>query len=153
MGDTLYVTPAQVLAAKLELELSEEDGETPDEALKAIANADKSAPQQPTDNQVIQDPTPKTVNVPNWAAQNPGGGRDTGGSPERDEGTAGPVGFSAQQAAVEQRGGTDEQQKKADIAIGEYNRKQRERQEQRLGRDIEEPNRDPDEPRSGGVDR
>jgi hypothetical protein len=39
MSDTLYVTPAQVLAAKLALELSEEAGEVPDEALKAIANA------------------------------------------------------------------------------------------------------------------
>jgi hypothetical protein len=39
MSDTLYVTPAQVLAAKLSIELSEEDGEVPDEALKAIANA------------------------------------------------------------------------------------------------------------------
>jgi DNA-binding PadR family transcriptional regulator len=39
MSNTLYVTPAQVLAAKLVVELSEEDGEEPDEALKAIANA------------------------------------------------------------------------------------------------------------------
>jgi hypothetical protein len=40
MSNTLYVTPAQVLAAKLAIELSEEDGEEPDEALKAIANAE-----------------------------------------------------------------------------------------------------------------
>jgi hypothetical protein len=54
VSDTLYVTPAQVLAAKLAVELSEEDGEEPDEALKAIANArvvaeDESAPTQPSD--------------------------------------------------------------------------------------------------------
>jgi hypothetical protein len=39
MSDTVYVTPAQVLAAQLAVELSEEDGEEPDEALQAIANA------------------------------------------------------------------------------------------------------------------
>jgi hypothetical protein len=39
VSNTLYVTPAQVLAAQLAVELSEEDGEEPDEALKAIANA------------------------------------------------------------------------------------------------------------------
>jgi hypothetical protein len=39
MSDTLYVTPAQVLAAQLAVELSQEDGEEPDEALKAIASA------------------------------------------------------------------------------------------------------------------
>ena len=39
MSDTLYVTPAQVLAAQLAVELAEEDGEEPDEALRAIANA------------------------------------------------------------------------------------------------------------------
>jgi hypothetical protein len=39
MSDTMYVTPAQVLAAKLAVELSEEAGEVPDEALRAIANA------------------------------------------------------------------------------------------------------------------
>jgi hypothetical protein len=46
MGETLYVTPAQVLAAKLAIELSEEAGQAPDEALKAIANAQELAPQQ-----------------------------------------------------------------------------------------------------------
>jgi hypothetical protein len=62
MGDTLYVTPAQVLAAKLELELSEEDGETPDEALKAIANAQVVARQQSTPgHETSADPTPATV--------------------------------------------------------------------------------------------
>jgi hypothetical protein len=35
----LHVTSAQVLMAKLAVELSEEDGEEPDEALVAIANA------------------------------------------------------------------------------------------------------------------
>jgi hypothetical protein len=39
MSDTVYVTPAQVLAAKIALELNEETGEVPDEALEAIANA------------------------------------------------------------------------------------------------------------------
>jgi hypothetical protein len=39
MSDTVYVTPAQVLAAKLAIELSEEDGEEPDAALRVIANA------------------------------------------------------------------------------------------------------------------
>jgi hypothetical protein len=46
MSDTLYVTPAQVLAAKLAIELSEEAGQAPDEALKAIANARVEAPDQ-----------------------------------------------------------------------------------------------------------
>lgn len=46
MSRTLYVTPAQVLAAKLALELSEEAGEVPDEALKAIANAQVEAVEQ-----------------------------------------------------------------------------------------------------------
>ncbi len=46
MSETLYVTPAQVLAAKLALELSEEAGEVPDEALKAIANAQVDAVEQ-----------------------------------------------------------------------------------------------------------
>jgi hypothetical protein len=46
MSDTLYVTPAQVLAAKLALELSKEAGEAPDEALEAIANAREVAPQE-----------------------------------------------------------------------------------------------------------
>jgi hypothetical protein len=46
MSDVLYVTPAQVLAAKLAFKLSQEDGEAPDEALKAIANAPAVAPQQ-----------------------------------------------------------------------------------------------------------
>jgi hypothetical protein len=46
MSDTLYVTPAQVLAAKLAVELSEEAGEVPDEALKAIANAQVEADEQ-----------------------------------------------------------------------------------------------------------
>lgn len=46
MSETLYVTPAQVLAAKLALELSEEAGEAPDEAIKAIANAQVVAPEQ-----------------------------------------------------------------------------------------------------------
>src|SRR5215212_2775988 len=40
MSNTLYVSPAQVLAAKLAVELREEAGEEPDEALKAIANAE-----------------------------------------------------------------------------------------------------------------
>jgi hypothetical protein len=40
MSDTLFVTPAQVLAAKLAVELSEEAGEVPAEALEAIANAE-----------------------------------------------------------------------------------------------------------------
>ena len=39
MSETLYVTPAQVLAAKLAVELSEEEGKEPGEALRAIANA------------------------------------------------------------------------------------------------------------------
>jgi hypothetical protein len=39
MSETLYATPAQVLAAKLAVELSEEEGKEPDEALRAIANA------------------------------------------------------------------------------------------------------------------
>lgn len=39
MNQYLHVTPSQVLAAKLALELSKEAGEVPDEALKAIANA------------------------------------------------------------------------------------------------------------------
>jgi hypothetical protein len=46
MSDTLYVTPAQVLAAKLALELNEEAGEPPDEALQAIANARVVATQE-----------------------------------------------------------------------------------------------------------
>jgi hypothetical protein len=46
MSDTLYVTPAQVLAAKLALELNQEAGEPPDEALEAIANAEVIAPQE-----------------------------------------------------------------------------------------------------------
>jgi hypothetical protein len=46
MSQVLYVTPAQVLAAKLALELSEEAGEAPDEVLKAIANAHVVAPQE-----------------------------------------------------------------------------------------------------------
>jgi hypothetical protein len=37
VSTSLYVTPAQALAAKLAVELSEEDGEVPDEALKAIS--------------------------------------------------------------------------------------------------------------------
>jgi hypothetical protein len=37
--NTLYVTPAQVLAAKLDVELREEAGEESDEAIQAIANA------------------------------------------------------------------------------------------------------------------
>ena len=40
MSNVLYVTPAQVLAAKLSIELAEEAGEVPSEALKAIANAE-----------------------------------------------------------------------------------------------------------------
>jgi hypothetical protein len=43
MSDTVYVTPAQVLAAKLLLELREEDGEAPSDALKAVANAQPEA--------------------------------------------------------------------------------------------------------------
>lgn len=43
MGDVLQATPAQVLAAKLLVELSEEAGVSPDEALKAIANAQEVA--------------------------------------------------------------------------------------------------------------
>jgi hypothetical protein len=46
MSDTLYVTPAQVLAAKLVLELREEAGEPLDEALQAIANAQVVVPPQ-----------------------------------------------------------------------------------------------------------
>jgi hypothetical protein len=46
MSEALYVTPAQVLAAKLALELNKEAGEPPDEALEAIANARVVAPQQ-----------------------------------------------------------------------------------------------------------
>jgi hypothetical protein len=42
----MYVTPAQVLAAKLALELSQEAGESPDEALEAIVNARVIHPQQ-----------------------------------------------------------------------------------------------------------
>jgi len=38
--DTLYVTPAQVLAAQLLVSLIEEDGKTPDKAIVAIANAE-----------------------------------------------------------------------------------------------------------------
>jgi hypothetical protein len=38
VSTTLYVTPAQVLAAKLDIELGEEEGELPDEAVKAIAD-------------------------------------------------------------------------------------------------------------------
>jgi hypothetical protein len=41
------VTPAQVLAARLAIELSEEDGESPSEALKALADADVAASQPP----------------------------------------------------------------------------------------------------------
>lgn len=36
----IRVTPAQVLAAKLSIELAEEDGRVPDEAILAIANAE-----------------------------------------------------------------------------------------------------------------
>jgi hypothetical protein len=39
MSEALYVTPAQVEAAKLILDLNEEAGSPPDEALEAIANA------------------------------------------------------------------------------------------------------------------
>jgi hypothetical protein len=46
VSETLYVTPAQVLAAKLALELDEEAGEEPGEALTAIANAQVVVPQQ-----------------------------------------------------------------------------------------------------------
>lgn len=46
MSEALYVTPAQVLAAKLALELNEEAGEPPVKALEAIANARVVAPQQ-----------------------------------------------------------------------------------------------------------
>lgn len=62
MSETLYVTPAQVLAAKLSLELSEEAGEAPDEAIKAIANAQVVARQQSTPgHETSADPTPATV--------------------------------------------------------------------------------------------
>ena len=46
MTDVLHVTAAQVLAAQLAVELCEEAGEAPDEALKAIANAQVATPQQ-----------------------------------------------------------------------------------------------------------
>jgi hypothetical protein len=48
VSTTLYVTPAQVLAAKLAVELSEEAGEEPDEALRAIANAQVITEQEST---------------------------------------------------------------------------------------------------------
>jgi hypothetical protein len=62
MGETLFVTPAQVLAAKLAIELSEEAGEAPDEALEAIANALVVARQQaaPTQPSTHRDPTVAT---------------------------------------------------------------------------------------------
>jgi hypothetical protein len=46
VSETLYVTRAQVLAAKLALELNVEAGEPPNEALQAIANAREIAPQE-----------------------------------------------------------------------------------------------------------
>lgn len=46
MTKTLQVTPAQVLLAQLAVELSEEEGVVPDEALKAIASAKVVPPQQ-----------------------------------------------------------------------------------------------------------
>jgi hypothetical protein len=50
VSNTLYVTPAQVLAAQLAVELSGEAGEEPDEALKAIANARVEADEQSADD-------------------------------------------------------------------------------------------------------
>ena len=62
MTSTLRVTRAQVLLAQLAVELSEEAGEAPNEALKAIANADVVAPQQSTPgHETSADPTRATV--------------------------------------------------------------------------------------------
>lgn len=47
MTDVLHVTPAQVLAAKLAVELSDEAGEVPDEALNAIASAQVLTEERP----------------------------------------------------------------------------------------------------------
>jgi hypothetical protein len=57
MSDTLYVTPAQVLAVKLAIQLSEEDGDEPDEALRAIANAQVLAEESaPTEEMGVAEP-------------------------------------------------------------------------------------------------
>ena len=45
MTESLHVTPAQVLLAQLAVELTEEAGETPDDALKAIAAVNPEGPE------------------------------------------------------------------------------------------------------------
>lgn len=52
MTDVQYVTPAQVLAAQLSIELAEEAGEVPDAALRAIAQATMEAPSE-TDQELV----------------------------------------------------------------------------------------------------
>jgi hypothetical protein len=57
VSEPLYVTPAQVLAAKLEVELSEEAGEESDEAIEAIADAHLVFTRKYVDRDVLSERT------------------------------------------------------------------------------------------------
>jgi hypothetical protein len=158
MSDTLYVTPAQVLAAKLAIELSEEDGEAPDEAIKAIANAQVVAREQSTPgHETSADPIPATVHPQIVRTHIFNRGQDDvnpeqAGSPEPPSPTRPQVGAGADEPVasryVDPTGMSDEKagRLRAEDGVKHPERYGRESEQQREGRD-------PDESGAGRSDR
>jgi hypothetical protein len=170
----LYVTPAQVLAAKLALQLSQEAGEPPDEALEAIANArvevsEQSGPSHGTSAdeealaalrrierqlQVINPPSTESESLPRppWVRETKGANSPLTKSPAQSGRVKEPpVGAHAQQPQIGERGGTQEEQDEAEATIRQHKWEQAEHQREQRVRDNQERDRDGDGPWSGGI--
>jgi hypothetical protein len=171
MSEALYVTSAQVIAARLALELSEEAGEAPDEALKAIANAQVVAPEQsgpshktsaapapatekPDDLQRLLAPQSQRDNLPQdrAAEQREAGSVNPPTIYKRPPGGTPRIGTNAPPPPVAVRGGTMSEEEREKI-IAQHERRQREGQRGQQDRDVEGRDRDTHDPGSEGHQR
>jgi hypothetical protein len=170
VSETLYVTPAQVLAAKLALELSEEAGEAPDAALKAIAHAQVATPQQSIEDREIQAPAVATPDSHDFVGRrhrwpddeedrdNPQRGAPpkravpgfiTPPDPYRDTGEYGGGSEVGAEPLPSKYVPTEDEEKVA-RTLADHDQRLEELRRSRRGRDDEETDRDPDERGSRG---